>query len=412
MGQGPNADSARRTARCLAARGAVLLCLQSCAAAPPKAAMSVQAHASAHAPELPFAAVPDDAQGPYYGPNGQRPLWLQQIQGRTFLIWSDVATAVRVEPSATGFILTPPPAAAPSDSDALPSKISLFSPRGNDARWTLGDDDVQWAQWRDAFASKVTAARGLKQLRRVDDRAVETLALLRKYTKLLRERPADGLRAEVANLDPAWVVARGGVISHVTSQLDLVLDELRPSVSATDVARFERYTHALPLVVGNPAALWPASDDLYLEALAKQRLLSNVALEIRDGSSATLARDTPGRAGCTFGLVLPDPTANGSQPSAPFSAPEPGTVGVFPYLFLVFETGDAECKGDLSRQSSYPVDRGSFPFRLFANPQGEVVGAQIVGYMFSEIFVAPDIDPMALGTLLRANRDEISHQAE
>ena len=245
----------------------------------------------------------------------------------------------RRAPTGYELVILPPSAAAAKaaggDDDGddqptlpLPHRLTLLAPKGADARWRMAPAPFL-VQLRDPLAARITARTERRELRAVDEHLLNAREKLRKYTRLVRERPTKELADEVSGIDPAMLPLLGGPVGSVARSLSFELDELAEAVAPDEAARFAAYRRALERVAKDRTAMWPPRDDAFLFQLAARRWPTAEAFVLRGGSVMSLkVAGHPGFDGganqCRLGVLVPDPSWNHSLPFAPFKAPPPG----------------------------------------------------------------------------------------
>ena len=116
------------------------------------------------------------------------------------------------------------------------------------------------------------------------------------------------------------------------------------------------------------------------------------------------------------GVAFPDPTGNRAHEPLVARPPAPGQVTAVSYFFFQMPAGsetddDQGCQFRPVAGHTYEY-RSGFPFRIFVDDQSRIVGAQVVGTMVAEIFVAKGIPEALLNAMLATNREESARQAE
>jgi hypothetical protein len=209
----------------------------------------------------------------------------------------------------------------------------------------------------------------------------------------------------------------GGPERLAANELAGILDEIAESVPEQDRAWPSRSRKLLDPAAAGHSTIWPASDDDKLLALMKEHYRSSDMLEINDGWRMRVEQGRAGgRQACRAGWMFPDPTSNGATMGQVSQAAAIGNVSrLFFDFFLVSnvseEDGDQGCQFQPVPGRSYR-QRSGFPFYLFVDADSRIVGAQIVGYMFVELFVAPGITDDLYRVLLNATAHELARQAE
>ncbi len=147
--------------------------------------------------------------------------------------------------------------------------------------------------------------------------------------------------------------------------------------------------------------------------LLASRWPSNDLLSIEDGFRARLERRDEGpRVGSTCGFALPLAAVDAEK--SPILAPLAGQLARVTSFFWALPAGasDAGCELTLDPKRFYRPGRGSFTFREFADTDAAIAGAQLVGYLSSELFVAGGRSAADLAAMTEENSSERSHQAE
>ncbi len=392
-------------------RAASLLSLIALGCAEPRRAPAV----AAGAPPAVAASVPDDARAVYFREDGAL-LGVVDVGGRAVLITPEVAATARVEKIPEGYRLLPAQASAepdPAPRIPLPERLRLLPPVAG-AGWQLDAGSAGlFAELRNPWARRLSAGLERLELERVDLRGFEALAQTRLYLRLLRDQPDAELRELASSIDPEWLKAKGGVRVYLAEQLSLQIESLRPALGNGDASELERYIATAKSAAYEGGSLWLSSDDAYLFDLAKRLTRSDDKLVIRNGALMQIDTSDGKVIGCELGIMLPEPTENHGRPWAPFAAPARGELGAFTYVMFVLQTGDrGSCEQLKAEQFVYPVRHGAHYFRLFADSEARVRGAQLVGYMKSVLYTLPGASEVELTAMLRANDAELSRQAE
>jgi hypothetical protein len=132
-------------------------------------------------------------------------------------------------------------------------------------------------------------------------------------------------------------------------------------------------------------------------------------LTVSQGLHAKLELGEP-KPRCSTGVLLADPTSNGSRvPSFTPAQPPANQVGERLFLFLD-RRGDDDCT-PLGPELTTSFSMGA-GVRLFADADGTPVGAMLIGYMYAELFVADGRTRADVERLLPALDEEQSKQAE
>ncbi|HTQ47556.1 MAG TPA: hypothetical protein VMI75_32595 [Polyangiaceae bacterium] len=114
--------------------------------------------------------------------------------------------------------------------------------------------------------------------------------------------------------------------------------------------------------------------------------------------------DSPRAAPCFVDALVPMTTDAG----APFASPLPaaGALGVVRYAMPKVTGNCADVDPDAQAHGN---DGGAF---FFATRDGRVPGLLMAGYMYAELFVAPDCTRGDLATMTRAAQEALERQAE
>jgi hypothetical protein len=351
--------------------------------------------------------LPLDARGVYLGDDRQDFAALAVVGGRPILISQRGLFPIRLGRAADGLTVRVPP--PPEGVDPLPPSLSLRAPRAGDDRWTLGP----WRQWRDARATRLLEAANTRRLERVSDTLISQMAEIRRHTRLARERPAQELQEIGCCIDPKVLRGWGGPLGVVLTELGGLLDSLERAVTPSERGRFAGYRRALAQASRPGARLWPARDDDFLIELAVRLFRSHDEIVIRDGALVSIiSRDVSPRRDCQLGILVPEPTDNRSHPPVLSAAPAPGEIAAVSVLFVALEHGPPDgCTQAPADLPARPLS-GSFPFRLFQDASGRLVGAHVIAYMASTLFVEPGLNGPTLEALLRESDAALSRQAE
>ena len=380
-------------------------------------ALAVAFGGAAQAREAP-PPIPADALGLYVSARGDEVAALVAVEGRLLYIARAGALEVTARRAPTGYELVmlpasaaPAKAAGDDDDDddqpklPLPHRLTLLAPKTSDARWRLAPAPFL-VQLRDPLAARITSRVERHELRAVDEKLLRARENLRKYTRLVRERPAKELADRVSGIDPSTLPLLGGPVGSVVRSLSFELDELAEAVAPGEAARFAAYRRALERVAKDRTAMWPPRDDAFLLQLAARRWPTAEAFVLRGGSVMSLkVAGHPGFDGganqCRLGVLVPDPSLNHSLPFAPFKAPAPGKLAYFPYVFEVLVNGrEHACDGPIAVRPFHAIKRGTLLLQLIGDSEGRVVGALFAGYMSAGFFVAPDTSLDALDAFL------------
>lgn len=369
-------------------------------------------------PPPPPLGVPIEARA-VYNREDRAMLGLVVVGGRTLVVSPEMVAPARVERSSDGYVLHAARLAeAPKYEPRLsiPEVLELKEPQAGDQRWQL-DAGVygSFAQLPDPWATRLSAGLGQLELEHVDLHGFEVLGRIRHYLRLLREQPADGLRDIVSSIDPETVKSKGGVNAYVAEQLWMQLEELQPAARKSELAELERNVEtAKGVAYEGRTTLWPPSGDVLLTTLAVRLSHTDAKVTIRDGALMRIdTKDRKGVSGCDLGIMLPEPTENHGHPWAAFTPPAAGKLGAYTHVVFVLQSGlPGSCDELRPSDFAYPVRHGVYYFRLFADAQANVRGALFIGYMGAELYVTHGASENELMAMLRADSEEISHQAE
>lgn len=367
------------------------------------------------APATSSPSVPAEARAVYWREDGAL-LGLVNVGGRTVLITPELGASTEVEKIPEGYRLEPAhmtEAVEPPPQMPLPRALRLIAPTG-EAGWQLDAGSAGlFAELRNPWARRLGAGLARVELERIDVQGFEALAQLQRYLHLLRDQPADELRELVSGIDPQWMTSKGGARAYVAEQLSLQVESLRQGLTSSESAELERYIATAKAVAYEGGSLWLPNDDGFLFGLAKRRAVTDDKLVIRDGALMRIDTSDGKVTGCDLGIMLPEPTENHGRPWAPFTPPAPGKLGAFTYVMFVLQTGPrGSCEQLRAPEFAYPVRHGVYYFRLFADSNARVLGAQLIGYMASVLYARPGASEGELLSMLRANDEEQSRQAE
>jgi hypothetical protein len=382
-------------------------------AGPPR---SVAAKPTTPAAPAPEPAVPADARAVYVKEDGAL-LGLVAVDGRILLVSPEAAAPTQIEEIVGGYVLRPARSAEPPESAPripFPESLRLQPPVG-DAGWQLdAGSSGRFAELRDPWAKRLSAGLDSLELVRVDTRAFEALGRLAHYLHLLRDPTPEELAESVSSIDPELVKSKGGVRVVVAEQLMAVLESLRPALSSGELVELERYIETARRVAYDGGELWSPGDDAFLTGRTVRLSRTEDTVAIRDGALMRVDTKEPdGTASCDLGVMLPEPTENHGRPWSPFVPPARGKLGAFTYVMFVLQKGPrGSCEQLGGGAFAYPVLHGVYYLRLFADAQARVQGAQFIGYMASELYVREGTSGPELMAMLRANAEELSHQAE
>jgi hypothetical protein len=231
----------------------------------------------------------------------------------------------------------------------------------------------------------VAEYQAMSRLARHDDHELNALSELKRLTRLLRERDPDALRAEVANLAPAYVNRHGGVLAYVAEQLHAHLEDLRRVVPPDEITLFESYVKASSRA-RHGATLWPPSADGFLRQLIERAYATHDRLGVYPGSRVTLNQvDDSRRPRCIDGVVFPAPHEAVARGPVAFAAPEPGKLGTSTFFLAALRiTEPGYCGGAISSRPSHAIVDGGFPLQLFFDLNGQVVAAIIDSLYLSQ----------------------------
>jgi hypothetical protein len=373
---------------------------------------------------------PLSAVGTYFGPGHsllrvRDAIVLHEHHGNWWLVADGHLASVRMERRGADLVFRLLSPLSPTDDDpqaaeALPREF-VFQP-GTPAEpgWSYRAGAWTGKQFLDPVATRVVRQGESVSLRRLDHHELHAQASIREDVALLRNPTPEQLR-ELVTGHQQEVAAAGGPERFVAKRLAKLLEEVEPSVPSGERTWLARQRERLAASGSARPALWPENEDARVLDLVTRRDRSQDTLEIVDGWRAKLAnRDANRRRGCVAGFVFPEPSCNSSTSDLkPARATERGRVGQLCYAFfqmLAKPSGRPEqryrdCEFQPAVDQTHP-GQGGLPFYLFVDADSRIVGAQLVGYMSAELYLAPGITGDRLRTMLAAQREEIGRQAE
>jgi hypothetical protein len=279
----------------------------------------------------------------------------------------------------------------------FPNATGVFSiSERPDNGWRLSEDgSKRYSQRRDPLGARLGQGLAERRFTRVDQRRLIEQATLERCVAILRDPDPERLRKkELSNIDPKFVAARGGVVGLTADELQVLLAELRP----LDPARIERDQDVLAKIRAHQGTLWTRDEDHHLSDLIVRRRQSKDTIEIRHSLAVIHDQDKSGS--CQLALLTPDP----HDPLPPLS--RSGTVR----RFFALETGSSSCDFFLdARQAKIGSLAG---LNIFLDGTGAILGLQIVGYMFSEVYLAEGHSPDEAIEMFKVSTKEIERQAE
>lgn len=130
---------------------------------------------------------------------------------------------------------------------------------------------------------------------------------------------------------------------------------------------------------------------------------NDVLVVLPHGIVRTELPDSPHATPCFIDALVPMTTEQGVPLASPL--PAPGALGVVRYGMSEVST----CEDVNPDAPAHGNDGGAF---LFATREGRIPGLLMAGYMFAEVFVAPDCTRGDVAMMMRAAQDALEHQAE
>ena len=279
----------------------------------------------------------------------------------------------------------------------VPDGTGRFTPpaRAEDVWRFGGDGPKRYLQRRDALAPRALHELAQRTLTRLDEKLLGEQARFNACVAVLRDPDPERLHPpELASVDPAQIKARGGVAGWMADELAALLNGLR----ALDPARIDGDLATLAQARTRAAPLWSREEDARLMALIAQHRQSRDTIELRTPLIALAGHDR--HESCNLMLLVPD----ARDPLAPLGPR--GTVR----RFDAQEVGRDSC--DPQFDPRHATLSGGADVSLFFDAHGALVGAQLSGYMASEIFLADGRTPAEAVELIAASAREIGRQAE
>lgn len=130
----------------------------------------------------------------------------------------------------------------------------------------------------------------------------------------------------------------------------------------------------------------------------------DVLIVLPHGLVRTELPDTPRALGCFVDALVPMSSEEGVPLAAPL--PAPGALGVVRYVMPKVKE---DCNDVDPDAPAHGVDGGAF---FFVSRDGRIPGLLMQGYMYSELFVAPDCTRGDVAMMMRAAEEALAHQAE
>ena len=347
-----------------------------------------------------------------------------ESHGDWWLIEDDFLVSVRADRRGSDLVLkVPSPAHLTDDETDAAAKLPrefVFHPGTPSAPgWRYEAGAWSGKQHLDPVATRVVRRHETVSLYRLDEHELEAQATYRRDVALLRNPTPARLGELAKDHDPESLAEAGGPERYAAKELAEILDEVESTVPSGERGWFARQRSRLaPSTAAHPE-IWPASEDARLLAAVTRRYRSQDTIEIMDGWLAKLVnRDEGSRRGCTAGLVFPEPSCNSSRELHSARAAPPGQVSKLCYGFLqmsprppsVYDEA-RDCDFRPTTSHVYRSKRG-FPFLLFVDAASRIVGAQLVGYMYAALYVAPGIPNDLLRAMLTAQGEELRRVSE
>lgn len=364
------------------------------------------------------------ALGTYLPPidGGRGRIVVHEHQGEWWLAMDRYLFSVRPRRLGPDFVLPLRwPASEDADDEKLPPEVVLHPGSAEDPRWRYEAGGWTGQQFLDPVATRVVRRAASVRLQALDEKEMGAEAVLRRCVAALRSSNAEDLRWFTKDMDPSAVAALGGAERLVANQLVGLLDDLEQVTPAPEHSWLAGERALLDVVNAGHTTIWPASDDARLLAMVKQRFRSRHTLEIADGWLMRLdRRDDGGRGRCQAGWTFPDPTHNSKSGRFVATPAKPGGVSRLFFTFFLAPVSEEDASADDARADCQfrPVPgqvyqpRSGFPFYLFVDADRRIVGAQLVGYMYTELFVAPGITGDLLNAMSMIGAEEAERQAE
>jgi len=253
---------------------------------------------------------------------------------------------------------------------------------------------------------------GTHRFHSIDVGRIDKRVSLLHYSKFLREGDEAPLANLFSALDPNALQAMGGKRGLAIRQIQGILEQLQADALPDEQVRLGHYQEVLARVLSESSPLWSKTEEVFLLDLIDAKWQSEDRITITDGIVAAfeLRRGSP-RA--QSGVIVPDPTMNNAHPPERVGAPKSGHLATVSAFFVALTAPTSESQPLVINPGRfYPVMRGSFPFLLYADSRGELIGAQLVGYMFSEVFARAESRFEERESLLLALARELALQAE
>jgi len=131
---------------------------------------------------------------------------------------------------------------------------------------------------------------------------------------------------------------------------------------------------------------------------------NDVFIVLARGLVRTELPDTPRALSCFVDALVPRITEEGAPLAAPL--PATGALGVVRYTMFKVKEGCDDVNVDAPAQGA---DLGAY---FFATREGHIPGLLVLGYMYAELFVAPDCTRGDLAMMARAAKESLEQQAE
>jgi hypothetical protein len=386
--------------------------------------------ATSRQPAVPTQAEPAEpgpselrsAIGRYFSPGDGRGhlLVLHEHHGTWWLLADRHLLSVQVEQRGPDFVVRPtaPPSATgeETEDEKLPREFVFRPGSSYEPRWRYEAGAWTGQQFLDPVAARVVRRGESVRLVARSEHEERARTVFQRCVTALRAPTPERLRELTRDFDPQAIAEAGGAERLIANQLANLLGEVEERVPVSERAWIARHRDRLDHATAGHPALWPASEDAKLLALVSARYRSSHVIEISDGwlMKLDLRDETRGR--CQAGWAFPDPTGNTARERHTARAAEPGKVSRLFYGFFHMpdtsgEDTDKSCQFRPVPGHTYAYESG-FPFYLFVDADHRIVGAQLVGYMYVELFVVPGTPDALLRAMLEANREEIGRQAE
>jgi hypothetical protein len=189
----------------------------------------------------------------------------------------------------------------------------------------------------------------------------------------------------------------------------MALADLERDASPDALPRLREYQDDVDRLLARTGELWPPAEDAPLIELSNRNWKLDDRIMVRDGILAKY--ELHARPETRTGILFPDPTCNGSHLPRAVRVTSSGKLAVVCVQFATLLEQDTDQELKHIGQQAYPF-RNGFPFVVLVDERLRIVGMELVGYMFAEVFARSDSTASERDHLVRVNAAEIANQAE